>query len=530
MATQKTDPIFDYVARAKQAEESSKQAQINVANILSQQEEFGKEVEIQTAAAGKSRQAVVAGEEAINAAVDAQKAAIVDNYGTDYTKQGSDALRWSQEAKVNRDAAYEAEKQLREAQKVDFMSNPLGFISAQFEIPTLAAQYNYHAGLTNSAEANLTSITQASNSAVNAAVQAKRSTSANLAIAKGEEAAALNAAQVAEIKSKNAGLRIKGIEELNALSSRDLDRVFQVHQMQNSDASLQLQREAADRARKESAERLEMKNAQLDQVKYEMEAYNAGARRTGKMTFSDPKMFLKAYESNKNLPEFINTLTSGKMLVLNDGVNNGIMVADNAGEASMLYATGQATTPIARMMKSQVMVEKQNVAAPKDRQGFAGHMTTRLTDIANTQLKSIDQTGPTENIYAAPPASIMLQAKSLDSPFMNSVIRPLVESEPTGKINDAVIVSSALQYAKTSPANFNDAATSIVNYYRKAVLQNNAVNQYTENGLPAQKNYRARVDGKIVDLTDPVQVKRHLLTEQLKQSGVNPIAGFTSGM
>lgn len=532
MATQKTDPIFDYIAQAKQAEEKSKQNQINVASILSEQEASSNEAALQTAAAGRAQQGVISAKQSILAATDAQKAAIVETYGTDYTKQGSDVLRWSEEARSNREAAFVAEKKLREAQKVDFMSNPLGFISAQFELPTLAAQYNYHAGLSNSAEANIDSIVNNTTSAANMVAVTAKSTSTELAIAEGEKAAADFATQVAKIKADSAGQRIQGINVLNNMSAQDLDRSFKVRGAINDDKRLKLaeesnalQREARAFARQEAADKLEAKQTALDAVKQEMEAYNAGARRAGKVTFTDPKMFLATYNSNKNLPEFTNVLTSGKLIMMNDGVTNGVMVADNAGEAALIYASGQAQGPVAKFLKKTLQDVKQVPTAPKDRQGLIGSVDNIAKELAKKQSSNIDQASPETNIYSAPPAAVVLQSKATNYPMINSVIRPMVEKNPSAPITDEMILSTAVAYAKKDKANFNEAAAALVSYYQAAVEHNNLTNQYTENGLPEQKKYPARVGGKIVDLTDPIQVKRHLLQESMPAMGSTPF-GF----
>jgi len=537
MATQKTDPIFDYIAQSAKTNAANQQAQIDTAKILEQQQADEKEAEFQVSAAGTAAAGVISAKNSIAATLDAKKAKIVEAYGTNYDEQGSDSNFWAAEMKGNARKAYEVQDRLLKAQQTDFMTNPIGFINAQFEIPAIASEYNYYASKSNTAQANLQSITQASDSAVMATARSSASTSTELAIAEGQEAAARTAAEVAKMKVNSAGTRIQGIQALNSMSNQQLNIAFQVHSAQNSDKSLKMQeesmamqREARAQARQDAADRLEAKNAQLDQVKYEMEAYNAGARRTGKMTFSDPKMFLKAYESNKNLPEFTNTLTSGKMLVMNEGVTNGIMVADNAGEAALIYSTGQATTPVGKFLKQAVLEAKTDPTAPKDRQGFVGTITPLIVQSAKKQLGSIDDTSPTTNIYAAPPPSVMLQAKSLDSPFMSSTVKPMLEADGNAKIPDSVMLAKAVEYAKTGKAGFNDAAQSIALYYKHAVMYNNAVNQYVENGLPAQVGYTARINNKLVNLADEVQVKRYLLGQQIGQTGVNPVMGLTSGM
>ena len=527
MATQKENPILNYVAQAAQTAAANKQAQIDTALLIDEQEAAQKEQVTQTRAAGKARVAVIAGTEAIAASTDAEKALIVEKFGTSYSDQASESNFWADEMKLNGRKAYESQDKLRELQGKDFLSDPLGFISAQFSLPAAAAEFNYFATKHNTAQANLASITQASDAAVIAAARAAKTTSTEIAIAKGEEAAALNETQVSELIARNAGTRIQGIQQLNNLSNQQLSQAFQLHSAQNSDRSLAMQAQSLAQqaemrklALDEAKERLDAKNAMLEDIKYEMDAYNAGARRTGKMTFDSIERFRSAYKANQNSPEFINTMTSGKLLVLNKGVTNGIMVADNAGEAAMIYSTGQAVTPVAKFLKQQVLDVKQSPQAPKDRVGFIGSVSNVAVERATKQAKRIDQNSPETNIYAAPPASVILQSRAVDLPFINEMVRPMLEADPNAKIPDSVLVEKAVEYSKTNRGNFNDAAASITSYYRQAVLTNKLTNQYTENGLPEQKNYPAVLNGKIVDLTDEVSVKRYLLSRSAPVIGL----------
>lgn len=523
MATQKPNPILDYVAQAAKSQSDSKQAQIEVESAMAEQTSAEQEQITQYRAAGKAKAAVIAGTESIASATDAEKARIVGKFGTSYEDQASQSNRWADEMRINADKAYAAMDSVNALKGKDFLSDPLGFISAQFSLPGAAAEYNNYVDKHEAAKANLTSITQASDSAVIAAARAAKTTSTELAIARGEEALALNEAGVQDLIAKNAGTRIQGIRILNEMSAQQLSQAFQFHSAQNSDKSLamqaesnRMQREARALAIAESKDRLEAKEAQLEAIKYEMDSYNAGARRTGKMTFDSLERFRTAYKSSQNLPEFINTMSSGKLIMLNKGITDGVMVADNAGEAALIYSTGQATTPVARFLKKQVYDVKQNVAAPKDRVGFVGSVNGVAIERATKMSKQIDQESPEENIYSAPPASIILSAKSTDSPFINSVVRPMLEANPNAKIPDAVMLSKAIDPS----VNINDAASSLANYYKVAVTYNNTANQYVENGLPKQTNYKANIDGAVIDLTDEVAIKRYILKKRTPAIGI----------
>jgi len=193
------------------------------------------------------------------------------------------------------------------------------------------------------------------------------------------------------------------------------------------------------------------------------------------------------------------------------------MVADSAGEAAVNYATGQAKTRVAQFLKQTLQTLKADPTAPKDRQAMIGKISEAAGESAKLQLKNIDQNSPNANIYSAPPATVVLQNRAVSQlPFIEQIVRPLSEKSKDVTIKDEVIISSAISYATVpdGKVNFNEAAESVARYYRTAVAYNNTSNQYLENGLPEQVKYMARVNNKMVDLTDPIAIRRHMLQTQ----------------
>lgn len=535
MATQKAEQvdILAVMEQAGQQYSANKNAQIQVAQVLQEQQAAQAEGIIQARAAGASKFAIENAQSAINFATDAEVAQTRLNLGSNLADQSSEASFYASEAQRTARAAYAALDRVNAKKSIDFLSDPLAYIEAQFTIGADANEYNALVDKHEFAQGQVKDILSTSNSAVAGALQAKKSTSTELAIASAENARAASEVQVQEMIARNAGTRIQGIATLNEMSAKNLSLTFEVHRMQNAEKQLKMQEASfAEQARMrrlqeaDSRERMAAKQQNLDDIKYEMDAYNAGARRVGKPTIDSPQLFISTYKANEKSQEFMNTLSQGKMLMLNKGVTNGVMVADNAGEAALVYAGGQANTPVAKFLKETFFNIKDMPNAPKDRAALASAIKTTVETSAKRQLRAIDDTGTEGNIYAAPPPSVVLAGKGISSPFIDTKLKPILEASPDAPLKAENIVGLALEYAKANgKGGFNDAAASIALYYKKAVLENNAMHQYVENGLPAQSGYFARINGKVVDLSDEVQVKRYMLSETISPMGFG-IGGF----
>lgn len=522
MAEVKDNPVINYYAQAAQAQASDQQAKIDIAKQLDDQEAANSAAQVAQTAMGGAAKTMSAEQNSWAAATDAKVSQIRKVFGADTTAQGSESNYWLGEMQDNAHKAYAALDVIKEKQSATLLNDPLGFINAQFTLPADIATHNYYAERHNIAEQALNEITQASDAAVIATNHAKQTTSTEFAVAEGEKAAQGAAYNVAVLKEQNAGNRIKGILEINNLTSSQASLALQVHQAQNSDKSLVMQAAA-------HKDMMEQRQARLDAAaegkadQEEMrQAYNAGARRMGKPTIDDLTSFRRYFAVNNKNPDFMDILGQGQEIQLNNGASTGVAVAGSAGKTALLYASGATnnlrTDPVGAFLADQLTIVKSGANAPKDREALAGEVTTQAVKVATAMKKQIRDDSP--NIYAAPPPAVVLDAVGTKSdPFLDSAIRPLV-TDPSVKIPDGKIFGAAFDFAAGNKGNFNMAAEGIKAYYTQAVLQNVLLKQFSEKGLPTQTNYPVVIDGKIIDATDITQVKTALIRHNVGESGV----------
>ena len=424
---------------------------------------------------------------------------------------------------ANSDAAYSSLDTIHQKQQVTLLSDPLQFIQNQFTLPADIETHNYYAQKYNVAEGALNEITAATTAAGQAANVMQKSMSADMAQAELDKVAATSTSQAAALRMQAAGNTIKGLTDINNLTTQQADMVFKAHQAANSDQSLAMQAENNRLLQQQRLlmiqdrqDKMDSRDATQASIQSELDAYNIGAKRQGRATIDSIKLFQQIYAGQQKNPTFQNALAIGHEAMLQGGDTSGIPVAQDAGAAARDYATAGTNTSgnvVGTYLKSQWDKSLQDPAAAKNKDQFAEQVGTKVKTDTLAMSKSIDTTVP-GNIYAAPPPAVVLTAPRLkDNSFINDVISPLVAVNPTATIPDGTILSSMLGYVKESTANYNLGVAGIVDYYKQAVLLNNKMNQYRENGVAPQTSYPARINGKNYDLTNPADVKRYTMDQ-----------------
>lgn len=538
MADVKDNPIINYVAQAAQAHAADSQAKLDIQKQLDVQEQSSTDAMLAATRVGGSQATQVAAQESWKASSDAQIAAMGEKLGTSWTDQGSETNKWASRMKENAEKAYAAKDVIHEKQSKTLLNDPLGYIEAQFSLPSDIETHNYYAGKFNQAEQNLNQVINASNAAAISVKQMEKRTSVDFATAKAEEAMALAAGNVAQLKRQAAGDSIKGITEINNLNTKQVDLVFKVHSAQNADASLALHRQAQADNHKMALLRLEQRQEELATKaateadwQAQMETRNVGARAKGVALLDSVAMFKREYAMQGKNPIYQNMLTYGSEIEMNKGSLSGVAIAQNAGTAARDYAaTGGVNlqnNPVGSFLSGLYSAQKLHPTAPKDPIAFAATVDKVAIDTASTFLRSIDNSNSNApNIYAAPAVGVMLKSASvLSSPFIVDTLVPMRELNPNVQVTDATMLAKAADYAKTGKANFNVAAEGIVNYYKQASNLNNANRLYKENGLPPQKDYMAKIDGRNVDLTSLVQVRQYIFKRNMQDNAGFLISG-----
>lgn len=537
MADVKDNPIINYAAASAQSQASSRMAQIDIAKQMDVQEQASRDAQVAATTVGNSQATISSAQESWKAATDSQVAAMQVSLGTDWTNQGSESNYWAQEMRDNAHKAYAALDVVHEGQAKTLMNDPLGFISAQFTLPSDIATQHYYADKYNTAEGALNELTNASNAGAIAAKQMEQRSSQAVSEAKATEALATAAGNVANIQANAAGTKIKGITEINALTTQQADMVFKQHQMQIGDAQLAIsQQNAADlhaQRLMQQAQRqdvLDTKAATEADWRTQMDLRNIGAKGMGKAPIDSLQMFQQEYRAQQKNPMYQDMLAYGANVQFNGGVVTGIPVAENAGNAARNYASGGtnlASNPAAGFLAQVWNRQKGLPGAPKDPQALSATVNTIAIAAAKSAMTGIDNSNPqAPNIYAAPiPATILGNAGVAGNKFIADTLAPMVGVNPTMQMPDATLLAKAADYSKGGPANYAAAVAGVTDYYKRAVIVNAATRMYTENGLPEQKGYIAKIDGRNVDMTNPTEVKRALFL----QSGAFSLGGTLLG-
>lgn len=527
MAEIKDNPIINYAAQAAQAQAGDQQAKVDIAKQLDQQEAASNAQMLARTAMGNDEATISAAKNARQATIDATNANIRLGFGADTTAQGSESNYWLGEMQNNAHKAYAALDAINQKRQATLLDDPLGFINAQFTLPADIATHNYYAEKHNIAEQALNEITSASNAAVIASTNAAAKTSQEEAVAESDKAVQSALYDNARIKEGMAGNRIKGIAEINSLTTAQAAMALQVHQAQNSDRSLVMQEENNKLMREERQARIDKLDETALGDQSMLDAYNAGQRNLKKPTIGSLAEWRVTYRAMQSRPEFQNTLAMGQDIIANGGTTNGISVAGSPGEAALLYASGATagnkTSQVASFLTQRLNEIKSLPTPPKDRVALAEAVSIEAKKIATAQVGQINDATP--NIYAAPPPSVILQAPAVAAnPFVAGTIKPLLDADPNVKLPDGVIMGKALDVAKTK-GGVDVAANGIKAYYDQVVMKNSVLNQYVENGLPPQTKYPAVLDGATVDLTDLTAIKRYIVQKNFSVPG-STVFGF----
>jgi hypothetical protein len=523
MAEIKDNPIINSIAQAGQAQAASQNAALAIHQQLDQEDMASSAAVIARSAMGNAEATMSSEKNAWEAASDSKVAETRAFMGADPTLQGSLSNKWLQRMNEAAEKQYQSLDVIQEKQSKTLLNDPLGFIAAQFTLPADIATHNYYNQQRATAEEQLNEITSASDANVIAVQRAKQHTSTEYAIAESEKAKQGAEFDNAQLISRAAGTRIQGLAELNNLTQQQLNVAFQVHAAANSDAQLAETKKLHEDNLALRKERLDAQSGQDADQEAMRIAYNASAKRMGKPTIDDPISWKRYFAVQLKNPDFQDMLGQGQDIMLQNGVTNGVAMSGSAGKTALLYSSGSTVglkqDQVGSFLADQVTSVKALPNAPKDREALAGAVTERATAEATRMRAQIRDDHA--NIYAAPPPAVVLTAVGpATDPFLASVLKPIVDADPKVKMDDGTLFGKAFEFAQGSPGNFNVAADGLTNYYKMAVLKNNLLNQYTEKGLPAQTNYPVVIQGKVIDATNPVDVKKALIRSLVGESGV----------
>ena len=174
------------------------------------------------------------------AQVDAENAAAKAALTGNWTDAGSKANYWASQMHENTDKAYSALDAIKEKESFNLLNNPLGFINAQFTLPSDKAAYNYYAQKGNMAENTLNTLTKATTDAAIENNATMLHTSTASAQAQLDLISANTRQQQDKLAQDSAGRFIQGIGVINNLSHEPTCLVVALY-LQRSDPTVLVQ-------------------------------------------------------------------------------------------------------------------------------------------------------------------------------------------------------------------------------------------------------------------------------------------------
>jgi hypothetical protein len=435
------------------------------------------------------------------------------------------------------DKANEIAIQIRDKKSATLLSDPIGYINAQFTLPADVAQYNYYAGLHNNAEAEYKSIVDSGTNTgqMNKALQATTS------VAEGEAAIAKIRAIAAEkeavLKIQGAQLQVSGVKELQQLSVSALNQrnlavsVYEGEQrmkfQREQFAALQEQRRLAREAAALNRKSKEDAIADEDQM---VAAYNLAAARDGYAELPRSVILARAKRAGADGELVRLAITRGENLLLAPGNGENVPVGKNAVESALYYShTGGTpvgtTASTVNFLKNRMadLAADSRVAIAKNPEEKAAIINKLLQEDAAKQQLAIRPNEP--NIYAALPPLALAQAVpallNKQFAFLQQTVYPMSEAAPGQPIKDDAIVAAALVEIKKNPSRLNEIVTTLGTYYSAAATANNKLKGYAQVGLPLQSGYMAQIGKEVMDLTDTLALRRYMMVKGLAYN--NPL-------
>jgi hypothetical protein len=520
----KNNPVINAAAANAEAVASNERTKLDILKQLDVQDSIASASSDSIRAIALADKSIKAQGNAAEAEVDAQNAAARVALASSWTDQGSKSNYWAAQMHENATKAYASLDVIKKKQAATLLDDPLGFIEAQFTLPADIDTHNYYAEKHNIAESSLNQLTQATNAAAIANSNMKKRTSLESAEAELTKVAENANLQLQSIRRQSAGDRISGLKELNSLTQQQSNLAYQALSADNEQKRLAIaQQSAADQhaqrmmMQADRAERMNQKEVDRNDLVALMDARNLGAKQLGKVQIDNVDLFRREYMAQQKNSTYQDMVSVGQQIQNNRGNVDGISLGQNAGSIARNYASPgtNLTGNVAGTYLAQVYDATKvspAAASAKDPVAFNELVNTNATRTAKLQLGDIKDDLP--NIYKAPPPSILTAQVAVKSnPFIVDTVLPMVAVNPNVQIEAGAMMSKASDFSKTS-SNINVAAAGVASYYKQAVLTNNLVNRYKENGLPEQLKYMANIGGRTINLADELQVKSAIMQDQ----------------
>lgn len=403
------------------------------------------------------------------------------------------------------DNAQQTGQALDQLKQVNFLDDPLGWVSAQFQLPQATAQYNQHANTYNRAEATmqqLLTLTSDDNKVQNDIAATKDSAS----VAAQTDAIKQTAiAQSQDAQLKAAQFNINGMDAIEKMSAEQIQNSATALSAQINEGHLAIAQQQLQLAQKTSDEDIQIKQQMIQKnnmdlaAQNDMEAtINKGLVTLGRQPLAQGKAtaMLKVGGDAGELIKKAFTIGNAS-----DVAGSPVISTDPGDAARTIIAAKAPLTASAQPIK-QLLVDSFVSAAGdktidvKNAEQVNIATTRNALGRAGAQMASVNPDDKT-NIYSAPDLkSVVAQPAVAALPFTQKVIDPLVASGAS-KFDPGLLVSLAKTAVQNGTISYNDAVAGLATYGNQAVNLNNVNRNYAGYGLPPQTSLNMRVDDPI---------------------------------
>lgn len=424
--------------------------------------------------------------------------------------------------------------QVKELQSKDFFQSPLGYIAAQFQLPSVVSQYNAAADKANLAANVIQELDERLTSSAAAQRAAARTVTVDM-LAKQREVDAIKAKLDADkLRREGFGSRVEEIKVLMSGSQSQITNLIAYHNIQNADKQLDLAMEA----RADAHARLDKDKSHLEYIA--MEA-NAGRKLEGLPELSPAvveytylhgtapdKAKMDAWRVNGST-----ALATGKY-----------QIADSPGEAALTMMVNKSPMPPETRQVRDFLVEngqriyEEMVAAnggkPPKREAVEAQVNAWLKGTKErrgkiAEMKANVESSP-DNLYRLPPMDVMAKIPAVaETPTFKVLIGPFLAAGKTDVDFEQVVTSARDAIRAGTLPSFNNVVIDLSSMYRAGVAYNNAVKDFNRFQLDNQTDYKVRAKGAgrlfgsgIIDATDEQQLGSYLYRRLLSELTQDP--------
>lgn len=429
------------------------------------------------------------------------------------------------------DKTNEIAAQIRDKQQATLLSDPIGFINAQFTLPADIAQHNYYAGLHNRAESEYDGIVASGTATgqMNKALAA--TTSLAEAQADIQKIRAVAKEKEAALAIQGAQLQISGVQALQQLSDSQLNKAQLNVSVYAQEENMKLQREQfaglqEDRRlrREAAADARRTKQDIAAEEEQVVTAYNLSAIRYGYAQLPRSVILARLKRAGAD-GDLVRAATSaGENLMIAGPNAENVPVGTNAVETATFFHSLGAN-PVGTTASTVVFLKNKlvdfaadpRVAITKNPGERAAIINKLLLLDAERQQSVIRGNEP--NIYAAITPLALAQAVpallNKQHKFLQETVFPMSEAAPNQPVKDEAIVAAALVAIQKDPSRLNEIVITLGSYYSAAAQANNKLKGYATMGLPLQFGYNAQIESNVLDLTDTLALRRYVMVKGL---------------